>query len=107
VLAPGTAAQAFDDGFEAFNLADRYHCPVIVLSDLALAQWLQSVEGLPFADHAIDRGRVVSQAELDALTGEFERYRVTQDGISPRALPGMARGQFLATGVEHASSGKV
>ncbi len=107
VLAPGTAAQAFSDGFEAFNLADRYQCPVIVLSDLALAQWLQSVEDLPFEAHAIDRGLVVAQEELDALGGEFERYRLTEDGISPRALPGMAKGQFLATGVEHGSSGKV
>ncbi len=107
VLAPGTAVQAFADGFEAFNLADRYQCPVIVLSDLALAQWLQSVEDLPLMEHTIDRGKLVPQAELDRLTGEFERYRLTADGISPRALPGMAKGQFLATGVEHGSSGKV
>ncbi len=107
VIAPGTAVQAFDDGFEAFNLADRYQCPVIVLSDLALAQWLQSVEDLPLKGHLIDRGAIVDQAELDRLTGEFERYRVTEDGVSPRALPGMQKGQFLATGVEHAASGKV
>ncbi len=107
VLAPGTAVQAFADGFEAFNLADRYQCPVIVLSDLALAQWLQSVEDLPLMEHTIDRGKLVPQAELDRLTGDFERYRLTADGISPRALPGMAKGQFLATGVEHGSSGKV
>ncbi len=107
VIAPGTAVQAFEDGFEAFNLADRYQCPVIVLSDLALAQWLQSVENLPLGGHAIDRGAIVAQEELDRLTGEFERYRLTEDGISPRALPGMPKGQFLATGVEHASSGKV
>ncbi len=107
VLAPGTAAQAFSDGFEAFNLADRYQCPVIVLSDLALAQWLQSVEDLPLDAHVVDRGLLVTQEELDGLTGEFERYSMTEDGISPRALPGMAKGQFLATGVEHAPSGKV
>ncbi len=107
VMAPGTAEQAFADGFEAFNLADRYQCPVIILSDLALAQWLQSVEDLPLKQHRIDRGAIVAQEELDRLTGEFERYRVTEDGISPRALPGMPKGQFLATGVEHASSGKV
>jgi len=107
VLAPGTAKQAFDDGFEAFNLADRYQCPVIVLSDLALAQWLQTVEDLPLGRHAVDRGAIAGEAEVGRAAGEFPRYAVTESGISPRSLPGTPRGQYLATGVEHGPTGKV
>lgn len=107
VLAPGTAVQAFEDGFEAFNFADRYQCPVIILSDLSLAQWLQTVDGLPYAGRTIDRGRIVRDAEAEHLDGPFQRYSQTEDGVSPRTLPGTLHGQYLATGVEHMQSGKV
>lgn len=107
VLAPGTAVQAFEDGFEAFNLADRYQCPVIILSDLSLAQWLQTVEDLPLTGRHIDRGAIVSPESIAELGGPFQRYLNTEDGISPRTLPGMLHGQYLSTGVEHMQTGKV
>ncbi|MDA8346344.1 MAG: 2-oxoacid:acceptor oxidoreductase subunit alpha [Thermaerobacter sp.] len=107
VLTPGDANQAFVDGYEAFNLAERYQCPVIVLSDLGLAQWVQTVEHLPYEDVHIDRGAIVEAGETADLEGEFERYRITADGISPRTLPGTPKGQYLATGVEHGQAGKV
>ena len=107
VLTPGTAVQAFEDGAEAFNLAERYQCPVIILSDLGLAQWLQTVDRLPYEAIRIDHGKIAREQDTEALEGEFERYRVTEDGISPRTLPGTPRGQYLATGVEHAQTGKV
>ncbi len=107
VLTPGTAVQAFEDGYEAFNLAERYQCPVIILSDLGLAQWVQTVENLPYERLTIDRGQIVGAEETAALEAEFLRYRVTEDGISPRTLPGTPKGQYLATGVEHAQTGKV
>ncbi len=107
VLTPGTATQAFEDGYEAFNLAERYQSPVIILSDLALGQWLQTVERLPYERVQIDRGAIVGAAETQDLEGEFQRYRLTPDGISPRTLPGTPKGQYLATGVEHAQTGKV
>ncbi|MHB1505106.1 MAG: 2-oxoacid:acceptor oxidoreductase subunit alpha [Sulfobacillus sp.] len=107
VLAPGTPEQAYRDIGHAFNLAEAYHLPVIVASDLSLGEWLQTVDDLPYADVSISRGSLISQAELLALTDAYSRYQLTASGVSPRSLPGQAKGQYLATGVEHLPSGKV
>lgn len=107
VLAPGTAAEAFADAWQAFNLADRYQCPVIIASDLSLAQWKQTVEDLPLGEVRIDRGEIVDREGVEARGTPFQRYAFTESGISPRVLPGVAGGQYLATGVEHLPTGKV
>ncbi len=107
VLAPGTPEQAYRDIGHAFNLAESYHLPVIVASDLSLGEWLQTIDDLPLSDISIERGPLVSAAELEAPDAAFSRYQVTASGVSPRSLPGQAKGQYLATGVEHLPSGKV
>ncbi|MBE3591226.1 MAG: 2-oxoacid:acceptor oxidoreductase subunit alpha [Firmicutes bacterium] len=109
VLAPATVEDCFYDTAEAFNLADRYQCPVIVASDLMVGLSPQTlVEPLDLSKIRIDRGAIVTEEELAAVpAGTFQRYAVTESGISPRSLPGMKNGQYLATGVEHAPTGKV
>lgn len=106
VLTPGSVAEAFEDAHEAFNLADRFQTPVIIASDLSLALWPTSVdeERVDGTAVRIDRGPL---AKPDILSEGFLRYQLTESGVSPRALPGMLHGQFLATGVEHGPSGKV
>lgn len=108
VLAPGTGEQAFYDAALAFNLADNYHCPVIIASDLGLALWQQTVEPLDVSKIVIDRGPIVDQAELEHIGRDgFDRYADSETGVSPRSLPGMRNGQYLATGAEHGRTGKV
>jgi 2-oxoglutarate/2-oxoacid ferredoxin oxidoreductase subunit alpha len=108
VLAPGTASQAFSDTALAFNLADNYHCPVLIASDLGLADWQQTVERFDLSDIEIDRGPLADVTELERIGRDvFERYADSPTGVSPRSLPGMVNGQFLATGAEHGKSGKV
>lgn len=108
VLAPGTGEQAFYDAAMAFNLADNYHCPVLIASDLGLALWQQSVEPLDSTKITIDRGPIADQAELDTIGRDgFERYADSDTGVSARSLPGMRNGQYLATGAEHGRTGKV
>lgn len=108
VLAPGTLEEAFNDVVSAFNLAERFQCPVIVASDLSLSLWPQTTEGLPFKDVTIDRGPRISSEELLKLgKAAFERYALTESGVSARAIPGQPNGQFLATGAEHNAEGKV
>ncbi|MCY0878349.1 MAG: 2-oxoacid:acceptor oxidoreductase subunit alpha [Firmicutes bacterium] len=110
VLTPSSLEETFEDGYEAFNIADALQTPVIIATDLALALWSQSIDRSHLAGPRvpIDRGTTVSREELSAM-GEaaFLRYAVTADGISPRALPGTPHGQYLATGVEHQPNGKV
>lgn len=107
VLAPSTVEEAFYDTAEAFNLAEEYQCPVIVLSDLQLSLGKQSVEPLDFSKVEIRRGKLVTE-ELPEIPnkGYFKRYEVTEDGISPRTIPGTKHGIHHVTGVEHAETGK-
>ncbi|MCL6585508.1 MAG: 2-oxoacid:acceptor oxidoreductase subunit alpha [Anoxybacillus sp.] len=107
VIAPSTVQEAFYDTVEAFNLAEEYQCPVIVLSDLQLSLGKQTVEPLEYDKIEIRRGKLVT-GELPALPDKenFKRYEVTEDGISPRVLPGTPNGIHHVTGVEHAETGK-
>lgn len=107
VIAPSTVEEAFYDTAEAFNLAEEYQCPVIVLSDLALSLGKQTVEPLDYSKVEIRRGKLVND-ELPELENKnyFKRYEVTEDGVSPRTIPGMKNGIHHVTGVEHAETGK-
>ncbi|HEY8820199.1 MAG TPA: 2-oxoacid:acceptor oxidoreductase family protein, partial [Dehalococcoidia bacterium] len=88
VLAPGTGEQAFYDIALAFNLADNYHCPVILASDLGLALWQQTVDPFDVTKVVIDRGPIVEQSELDKIGRDgFERYADSETGVSARSFP--------------------
>ncbi|MDQ0156736.1 2-oxoacid:acceptor oxidoreductase subunit alpha [Robertmurraya andreesenii] len=107
VMAPSTVEEAFYDTAEAFNLAEEYQCPVIVLSDLQLSLGKQTVEPLDYNKVEIRRGKL-QQGELPEIEnkGYFKRYEVTEDGVSPRVIPGMKHGIHHVTGVEHDETGK-
>ncbi|MCS0787134.1 2-oxoacid:acceptor oxidoreductase subunit alpha [Cytobacillus pseudoceanisediminis] len=107
VLAPSTVQEAFYDTAEAFNLAEEYQCPVIVLSDLQLSLGKQTVEPLDFSKVEIRRGKLVTE-ELPEIEnkGYFKRFEITEDGVSPRVIPGMKNGIHHVTGVEHDETGK-
>lgn len=105
VLAPSTVEEAFYDTAEAFNLAEEYQCPVIVLSDLQLSLGKQTVEPLDYNNVEIRRGKLVTEG-LPETKGYFKRYEVTEDGVSPRVIPGVKNGIHHVTGVEHDETGK-
>ncbi|WP_339063143.1 2-oxoacid:acceptor oxidoreductase subunit alpha [Tepidibacillus marianensis] len=106
VIAPNSVEDAFYDTAEAFNLAEKYQCPVIVLTDLALGMGKQTVEPLDNSRIEIDRGKFVGDQELPATEGMFKRYEFTEDGVSPRVIPGQKFGIHHVTGVEHAENGR-
>jgi len=109
VLAPSTVQEAFYDTVEAFNLAEEYQCPVIILSDLQLSLGKQTVEPLDYSKVEIRRGKLVgNESELSELEAKkyFKRFEVTEDGVSPRVIPGMKNGIHHVTGVEHDETGK-
>ncbi|MBY0598278.1 2-oxoacid:acceptor oxidoreductase subunit alpha [Bacillus bingmayongensis] len=108
VMAPSTVEEAFYDIVEAFNLAEEYQVPVIFLTDLQLSLGKQTVEPLKLDRVEIRRGKLDLQAELPERENKayFKRYEVTEDGVSPRVLPGMKNGVHHVTGVEHDETGK-
>jgi 2-oxoglutarate/2-oxoacid ferredoxin oxidoreductase subunit alpha len=103
VLAPGTLEEAFHLGWHAFNVAERYQTPVMVLSDQFLADAFRSLEAdaLDFDAVALDRGALLTDADLDALTERYKRYQVTESGVSPRALPGHPNAVWVTESNEH------
>ena len=108
VIAPGTVEEAFYDMAEAFNLAEEYQCPVILLSDLQLSLAKQTVEPLNKEKITIRRGWFDYRQELPDLVRPacFARYGVTEEGISQRTVPGMRNGIHSETGLEHDSFGR-
>ena len=109
VLAPATVEDCFYDIQRAFNLADKYQCPVIVLTDLALGLSKQSVDldDIDFERIAIDRGELLTEEQVKeiAANGGYKRYALTESGISPRALPGQEGGVHMAISYEHTEEG--
>ncbi|UCZ51652.1 2-oxoacid:acceptor oxidoreductase subunit alpha [Bacillus shivajii] len=108
VLAPSTVEEAFYDTVEAFNIAEEYQVPVIIVTDLALSLGKQTVDPLEFDKVEIRRGKLNLEDSLPELENKeyFKRYRVTEDGVSERVIPGMKNGIHHVTGVEHNEQGK-
>lgn len=104
VLAPSTVEEAFYDTVEAFNLAEKYQCPVILLSDLQLSLGKQSTPVFDFHRVSIDRGKLTK--EIQNIEEAFKRYEMTTDGVSPRSIPGVKGGIHHVTGVEHNEVGR-
>ena len=89
LLLPGSVTECFDFGWMAFDIAERYQGPVMVMSDLdfGMNQWMTK----PFAypDKPMDRGKVLWEEDLEKLSMEWGRYLdVDGDGIGYRTLPG-------------------
>lgn len=107
VMAPSTVQEAFYDIIEAFNIAEEYQVPVIFLTDLQLSLGKQTVEPLEYDKIEIRRGKLQA-GELQEVENKeyFKRYEVTDDGVSPRVIPGMKNGIHHVTGVEHEETGK-
>ena len=109
VLAPGTVEECFYAGWRAFNLAEKYQCPVIILSDTFLANSLRTIERseFHFEDVVIDRGELLTEDMLDKLTNGYKRYSISESGISPRAMPGHPNAVFIASSDEHTEDGHI
>jgi len=109
LLAPGTHEECFVAGWRVFNLAEKYQTPALVLSDHYLAVAIRTLEldAFDFEAVVMDRGELLSEAELDGLDGEYLRYRVTSSGVSPRAVPGHPKAVYVAAGNEHDESGAI
>jgi 2-oxoglutarate ferredoxin oxidoreductase subunit alpha len=103
VLAPATIDDCFWTTVKAFNLADRYQLPVILLTDHHLAGSYATVEPFDLAKVTIDRGQL--SAPGAAEPEPYLRHRITPTGISPRAFPGAGETLVVTDSDEHDESG--
>ena len=104
VLAPGTAEEAFYAMAKAFNLAEKYQTPVIVMSDQHLADSYWTIDTLDVSRITIDRGQLIQPEEVEKLAG-YKRHAITHSGISPRALPGYTGITVVTDSDEHDEEG--
>lgn len=111
VLAPGDIEEMYELTAEAFNLADIYQTPVIVMSDKHLSESHWSVPKAKFQnftqEYVIDRGKIVRTVvdEDKSENGKYLRYKVTDDGMSPMLIPGQKGIFYQANSYEHVEDG--
>lgn len=98
VLAPIDVEDCFYQTINAFNFAEKYQVPVILLSDASLSQRRECVDMIDIENlEIIDRLKYSNNNSDEKYT----RYCHTHSGISPMSEPGVKGGAYIATGLEH------
>jgi 2-oxoglutarate ferredoxin oxidoreductase subunit alpha len=122
ILAPTSVEDSFYQTIRAFNIAERFQMPVVMLTDQSIG-YRKATVPIPDFSKIQEPGRSVqvedivipSAARIDIASRiqatqeellDFKRFRITPDGVSPITTPGRAGGQYLAAGLEHSESGK-
>jgi len=100
VLAPGDPKECFELARDAFDLADRFQVPVIVMSDQYLADSYFDIEKFD-----VDGKKAVNHIVKTELP--YKRYCVTEEGISPRGIPGYGEGIVAVDSDEHTEEGLI
>jgi 2-oxoglutarate/2-oxoacid ferredoxin oxidoreductase subunit alpha len=130
VIAPGDLRECYQDTFSAFNWAEQYQLPVIVLPDKKLAAIYTTIDRLELKYDKVERGKVFTGSEWTPYeakgndlveqdghlpggrkpgegVNEYLRYALTADGLSPRSRPGTPGGRFWSTTDEHDPDGHI
>jgi 2-oxoglutarate ferredoxin oxidoreductase subunit alpha len=100
VFAPGGLEDAFYLTQKAFNLADKFQVPVFILTDQYLMDSSYNVPRFNPAKEGVKKQFVKTEAD-------YRRYVLTQDGFSPRGIPGYGEGLVVADSDEHDESGHI
>ena len=105
IIAPTNTTDCFDTAVEAFNLAEKYQLPVIIISDLLLSEHPETIEPDAMrSDVPIDRGALVT--DWPAENGKYKRFALNvPEGVAPRALPGTDNTVHVAGTDDHDEEG--
>jgi len=104
VIIPSTVNECFEFGWKAFDIAEKYQTPVIVLSDLDLGMNVWMTKEFQYPDKPIDRGKVLWEDDFEKFKGEWGRYLdLDGDGIPYRTLMGNSheKAAYFARGTGH------
>ncbi len=106
IAAPTDILDCFKLVPEMHNLADRFQCPAIILSDLLLSEGRESIDPKDLDFHVeIDRGQLITSADSTNGQNAYKRYKITDSGISPRAIPGVPGHVHTVATDEHDEDG--
>lgn len=100
IFAPGKIGDGFYLTQKAFNLADKYQVPVFLLTDQYFVDSYYNTAFLDLSDINIEKHIV--KTEVD-----YERYKLTATGISPRGIPGFGQGLVVVDSDEHDQAGHI
>ncbi len=101
VIAPGDIEEMYAMTAEAFNLADIYQTPVIVMSDKHLSESYWSTSKMSYdlfsKSFNVERGKIIRKVDEE----QYLRYKLTDDGISPMLIPGQEGKHYQTNSYEH------
>jgi 2-oxoglutarate ferredoxin oxidoreductase subunit alpha len=105
IFAPGSPRQAFALANKAFDLAEKYQIPVLILFDTYLSDSQWTLDGLDIGtirttDYRL-RGEAFGQAS------GYKRHAFTKSGVSPLAVPGDAAHLVVTDSDEHDEEGHI
>lgn len=105
IIAFRSAEDAFNQTVRAFDLAEKYQIPVIVMSDQHIADSIVNIK--PFDLESIEINRYLANPK-DYEPGTYKRYEFTQNGVSPRLIPTRANGNIvMVDSDEHNEFGRI
>jgi len=102
IFCPGSIEECFFLTRKAFEQAEKYQSPVFILTDQFLADSYRAVN--PFDIEALSP---ITAGERKTDNSPYERYAITQSGVSPRLLPGMTKNLVIADSDEHTTLGHI
>lgn len=105
IYSPGTIEEAFYLTLKAFNIAEKFQIPVLIMTDQHLADSYRNIDALDAGKVKVQR-HIISKEESKNITG-YERYKLTDSGISPRAIPSWIEDVIYADSDEHTEAGHI
>lgn len=100
ILAPGTLEEGFTLTRKAFGLADKYQVPVFILTDQF---FMDSSYNTP----VFNPGEIIPEKFIIEAPKDYKRFSLTENGISPRGIPGYGTGNVCADSDEHDETGYI
>ncbi|UCE44283.1 MAG: 2-oxoacid:acceptor oxidoreductase subunit alpha, partial [Candidatus Bathyarchaeota archaeon] len=104
VIAPGDMEECFYKTMEAFNLAEKFQIPVILITEKYLVESHGVAELFDQKRIGIDRGPLLTEDEYIGEE-EYKKHKFTENGVSPRAMPGMKGAIVRTSADEHTERG--
>ncbi len=105
IFSPGSIEEAFYLTIKAFNMAEKYQIPVLILSDQHLADSYRNIE--TFDLNRVKVQRHIIPKEESRNVKNYKRYQFTESGISPRAVPSWINDPIYADSDEHTEEGHI